>query len=141
MTFLTAIKTCFSKYITFSGRASRSEYWYFTLFTLLAAFGTLALDIVLASNLGLPPIFYTVASIAIILPSLSVLVRRLHDVNKSGWWYFICFVPLVGVLLILYWAVSKGTSGPNRFGPDPITGEEAPLSYTDSAIPPVNRGE
>ncbi|AVW92837.1 DUF805 domain-containing protein [Celeribacter baekdonensis] len=141
MTFLTAIKTCFSKYITFSGRASRSEYWYFTLFTLLAAFGTLALDIVLASNLGLPPIFYTVASIAIILPSLSVLVRRLHDVNKSGWWYFIGFVPLVGVLLILYWAVSKGTSGPNRFGPDPITGEEAPLSYTDSAIPPVNRGE
>ena len=141
MTFLTAIKTCFSKYITFSGRASRSEYWYFTLFTLLAAFGTLALDIVLASNLGLPPIFYTVASIAIILPSLSVLVRRLHDVNKSGWWYFICFVPLVGVLLILYWAVSKGTSGPNRFGPDPITGEEAPQSYTDSAIPPVNRGE
>ncbi|EKE70710.1 DUF805 domain-containing protein [Celeribacter baekdonensis] len=141
MTFLTAIKTCFSKYITFSGRASRSEYWYFALFTLLATFGTLALDIVLASNLGLPPIFYTVTSIAIILPSLSVLVRRLHDVNKSGWWYFICFVPLVGVLLILYWAVSKGTSGPNRFGPDPITGEEAPLSYTDSAIPPVNRGE
>ncbi len=141
MTFLTAIKTCFSKYITFSGRASRSEYWYFTLFILLAAFGTLALDIVLASNLGLPPIFYTVASFAIILPSLSVLVRRLHDVNKSGWWYFIGFVPLVGVLLILYWAVTKGTSGPNRFGPDPITGEEAPLSYTDSAIPPVNRGE
>ncbi|MBU0644130.1 MAG: DUF805 domain-containing protein [Alphaproteobacteria bacterium] len=141
MTFLTAIKTCFSKYITLQGRARRAEYWWWVLFTIIAGIILGGVDMIF---FGVPELTGPTSglfSLATLLPGLAVWVRRLHDVNRSGWWVFLILIPLIGWLVLVIWAVTKGTSGPNRFGPDPITGEEAPLSYTDSAIPPVNRGE
>ncbi|MBU1573876.1 MAG: DUF805 domain-containing protein [Alphaproteobacteria bacterium] len=141
MTFLTAIKTCFSKYITLQGRARRAEYWWWVLFTIIAGIILGGVDMIF---FGVPELTGPTSglfSLATLLPGLAVWVRRLHDVNRSGWWVFLILIPLIGWLVLVIWAVTKGTSGPNRFGPDPITGEEAPLCYTDSAIPPVNRGE
>ena len=117
MNFPDAAVGCFQKYVTFSGRASRSEYWYWVLFTFLSVLG-LAVVATAVPKLGdiLMPLF----QLATFLPGLSVLVRRLHDVNKSGWWFWILMVPFIGIILILIWFCTKGTTGDNRFGPDPL---------------------
>jgi len=60
--------------------------------------------------------------LASFLPAISVIVRRLHDTDRSGWWYWIGLIPLVGAILLLVWFCTRGTSGPNRFGPDPLSG-------------------
>lgn len=122
MTFGDAIRSCFSKYATFSGRAPRSEYWYFALLNI-------AVNIVLSGLLsasagndgaGLFAILLIVYSLAVVLPAISVSVRRLHDTDKSGWWFWIAVVPVVGSLILLILFVQKGTQGPNRFGPAPV---------------------
>ena len=101
-----AITTCLSKYATFEGRASRSEYWYFVLFTVLLSFATALISDVL--NLF--------ALLAIALPSLAVGVRRLHDTDRSGWWYLIWFVPVVGWVILIVFFCQRGTPGRNQFG-------------------------
>jgi uncharacterized membrane protein YhaH (DUF805 family) len=120
MTFMTAVRTCFSKYLVFEGRASRSEFWYFQLFIYLVL---LAIVIVAAnvqetaSAIGTAGIaFYA----AIILPGLAATVRRLHDRNRSGWHYWWVLVPIAGGLIVLIWLCQKGVEGENRFGPDPL---------------------
>jgi uncharacterized membrane protein YhaH (DUF805 family) len=113
VTFWQAITSCYSKYATFSGRASRSEYWYFTLYhTLLVACFAL-----MPSVLG--TMLLALSLIGNFLPALSVLVRRLHDTDRSGWWYWIALVPLLGLILII-WFCTRGTAGDNRFGADPL---------------------
>lgn len=121
MDFTQAVKAVFSKYVTFSGRARRAEYWWFALFQLLCG---IALSIVDHMLFGRP---YSdtgplegIFSLLIFLPAISVMVRRLHDGDRSGWWFWIILIPLVGALFLLYWLVSKGTTGPNDYGPDPI---------------------
>ncbi|AEV97040.1 cytochrome [Niastella koreensis] len=95
------------KYAVFNGRARRSEYWYFVLFNLIIsivlAVGTAAIRM---------PFLYSVYSLAVMLPSLAVAVRRMHDVNKSGWYILI---PIYNLIL----ACTEGTSGPNSYGDDP----------------------
>ena len=81
MDFMTAVKTCFGKYVDFSGRASRSEMWFFFLFTWIAAIVAIIIDLVL---IGTTALYYIVA-LGTVLPSLAVHVRRLHDLGKSGW--------------------------------------------------------
>lgn len=122
MNFGEAIASVFRNYVTFSGRAARSEYWYWVLFTLLLAIATGILDraVFPDSESGAGPI-NTVASIIILLPSLAVGVRRLHDIDRSGWWYLIVFT-IIGIVLLIYWACQPGTPGTNRFGPDPLQG-------------------
>lgn len=116
MDFWQAVRTCFSKYATFGGRAARSEYWFFTLFTFLVgvvlAFIDQALDVeeVLSGIFGL----------AILVPSVAVAVRRLHDTDRTGWWYLLILAPVVGVIVLIVFFATKGTEGPNRFGPDPL---------------------
>jgi uncharacterized membrane protein YhaH (DUF805 family) len=103
MTFLDSIKTCFSKYATFDGTASRSEYWWFFLFLLLgSAFcGVFSAKLQMAFNL------------VTLLPSLAAGARRLHDTDRSGWWQLLFIVPLVGwIVLIVFWAQE---SRPNRY--------------------------
>ena len=121
MNFPTAIATCFRKYANFRGRAPRSEYWYFQLFTVLVVFGTELLAAAAPEQAA--PMIITAILIAyfltIFVPSLAVTCRRLHDVNHSGWWYLIAFVPF-GSILLLVWTCMKGTHGPNRFGDDPF---------------------
>ena len=101
VSFGEAIKTCFSKYATFSGRASRSEYWFFFLFSFLLSF---------------IPIVNFIAGLALLIPSLAVAVRRLHDIGKSGWWYLICLVPFVGGLVLLIFYLTPGQPTANEYG-------------------------
>jgi uncharacterized membrane protein YhaH (DUF805 family) len=107
MTFLDSIKTCFSKYATFDGTASRSEYWWFALFLFLgAAFcGVFSSTLQMAFN------------VATILPSLAAGARRLHDTDRSGWWQLLFLVPLLGwIVLIVFWVQE---SRPNRYAGSP----------------------
>ncbi len=113
--FVAAIKTCISKYVGFDGRASRSEFWYWYLFTVVVS---IILSI-LASVASIFGILSGLASLALLLPGLSVSVRRLHDVDKSGWWLLIAFVPIAGLVLLYWWCI-RGTVGDNQFGADPL---------------------
>ncbi|MBB2750356.1 UNVERIFIED_ORG: uncharacterized membrane protein YhaH (DUF805 family) [Rhizobium aethiopicum] len=140
MGFTEAIRTVLKqKYATFSGRASRSEYWWFMLFYFLALFvlGFLAGVLAFATSGGgaASPVSYAVvicglAILAVFLPLISLTVRRFHDRNISGWWYLaifvLSFIPYVGIvagLAILVISVLPGTEGPNKFGPDPLRPE------------------
>lgn len=154
MTFFEAINSGFSKYVTFSGRASRSEYWWFHLFYLICLGGVIALAPVMIQS-GFLGALYGFTAIAVylgfILPSISVGVRRLHDKNLSGWLYLIIFVPFGSFALLILFML-KGTDGPNEHGPDPLTerdhyfgsDREMPAkadteTYSKSSIPRVSR--
>jgi uncharacterized membrane protein YhaH (DUF805 family) len=115
MGFGDAIRSCFAKYATFSGRAPRSEYWYFVLFQALASIVAGVVSAKVELNL-----ITTLLELVLFLPALAVSVRRLHDIDKSGWWLLVGFVPLIGWIFIIIWACTKGSLGPNRFGPDPL---------------------
>ena len=115
--FTTALK----KYAVFSGRSRRSEYWYFILFYFIIYIALAFVDRVTGtfdpkSGIGL---LTAIFALALLIPSLSVSVRRLHDTDRSGWWLFIGFIPLIGaIVLIVFFALDSG-AGTNRFGPNP----------------------
>jgi uncharacterized membrane protein YhaH (DUF805 family) len=117
MGFGRAIATCFRKYAVFSGRASRSEYWFFVLFQILLLIGLMIVD--LAAFRGQMNVLSTVGWLILLLPGLAVSVRRLHDVDMSGWFVLIGFVPLIGAILMLVWMCQRGSDGANRFGMGP----------------------
>jgi uncharacterized membrane protein YhaH (DUF805 family) len=100
------------KYVEFNGRARRKEYWIFTLVNF-------AISVILAV-LGLDFIS-TLFGLAVLLPGLGVSVRRLHDIGKTGWWLLIAFVPLVGLIVLIYFFVQEGESGSNEYGANPKT--------------------
>ena len=121
------------QYVDFSGRARRKEYWMFTLFNVIIMVVLSAVDglvfgagsfagntdpgsVSASVNLG---VLTTIYVLAVLLPSLAVSVRRLHDTDRSGWWLLIGLVPLVGGIVLLVFYVLAGTPGPNRFGADP----------------------
>lgn len=104
MTFGESISACFSKYATFDGRASRSEFWWFFLFTFLAS---AALGIVSDKLSGL-------FSLAVLLPSLAVGARRLHDTDRSAWFLLLWFIPIIGWIILIIWAAQEARE-PNRF--------------------------
>jgi len=106
MTFTESIKTCFNKYATFDGTASRSEFWWFMLFLFLAS----AAANVLSETLGI------LFNLATILPSLAVACRRLHETDRSGWWQLIWLVPVVGWIILIVFLVQEGR--PNRYSQD-----------------------
>ena len=103
-----AIAVCLNKYAVFAGRASRSEHWYFALFTFLASFAAVFLAIALPLG-GLGDYVGTIVQLALLVPGIAAGVRRMHDVDRSGWFIL---VPVYNIVL----AASKGTDGPNRFG-------------------------
>jgi uncharacterized membrane protein YhaH (DUF805 family) len=121
MTFAQAITAGFQNYVNFAGRAIRSEFWYWFLFAVLVSIAASVIDAVLFSELELSPIS-TLAGLAMFLPGLAISIRRLHDLDRSGWWFLLIFVPLVGAIILLIWNCTRGTVGPNRFGPDPLGG-------------------
>ena len=117
MDFQTSIKTCFNKFAVFSGRASRSEFWFFVLFTILGGIIAVIIDVMI---LGYPfeesgPI-NLIFSVALIVPSISVTARRLHDINKSGWWQLL-WITIIGGILLIIWYATKGENKKNKFGP------------------------
>jgi uncharacterized membrane protein YhaH (DUF805 family) len=121
MTVGEAITGCFSKYATFEGRASRSEYWYFVLFAVICSITARIIDLASGTAFWLLGFGYLslACSLLTILPNISAVVRRLHDIDRSGWWVWLSAVPLVGIVLIV-WLCRKGTNGDNRFGSDPL---------------------
>ncbi len=152
MNFGEAVKTCFRKYFDFSGRAMRSEYWWFYLFTILGSIVLSIVDLLVfgaeAADSFSP--LSSLFSLAVLLPTLAVAARRLHDTNRSGWWQLMPIAPLlllllaipglvnggsmfsVGILilavlamlglgiLLIVWLATRGVEGPNRFGDDPM---------------------
>ena len=111
MNFFEAIKTCFSKYAVFSGRASRSEFWYFFLFGFIGGSVTLIIDsMILGFNIDSYGPINSIFTIITFLPYLSVGARRLHDINRSGWWQLITLTGIGVILLIVWWS----TDGKNK---------------------------
>ena len=125
MRFGEAVNSCLRKYVEFGGRAPRSEYWFFYLFLILLIIPLTVLMGVAAAldNSGVLPgiaiALMVLLFMAIFLPMLAVTVRRLHDINMSGWWYLIAFVPFGSIVLFVF-TVLPSTPGANRFGPDPF---------------------
>lgn len=112
----------FNQYADFSGRARRKEYWMFVLFNMLFAFIAVIMDNILGlalPELGYGPI-YGLYLLAVIIPGLSVTVRRLHDTGKSGWMILISIIPILGTIWLFVLLVSEGDRGSNKYGPDPI---------------------
>ena len=109
------------KYAEFSGRARRSEYWYFTLFNALFLLLAMGVDNVLGTTIGGMPygVFYFLLALVLWLPGLSVFVRRMHDIGKSGWWLLIGLIPVVGAIWLLVLCFTEGTIGDNEYGADP----------------------
>lgn len=109
--YLTVLK----RYAVFSGRASRTEFWMFALFNLIA---TVILTLV-DNVLGLGSLLSSLYSLAVLLPSLGVGIRRLHDTGRSGWWYFIALIPLVGIIVLLVFWIQDSQPGDNQYGANP----------------------
>ena len=111
MTFQEAIKVCLNKYADFTGRASRAEFWWFFLFCVIVSlFGYVPYIKYLAM----------LANLALLVPTLAVSWRRMHDIGKGGGWWFINFVPLIGFIWFIILAVKPGEPGANRFGDAPV---------------------
>lgn len=117
-------KVVFENYANFSGRARRAEYWNYTLANLvllipfyILGFVGAASDSAALSGLGF--FVYGIGVLGTIIPSLAVGVRRLHDLNKSGWSYFIALIPIVGSIILLVWFFTEGNRSANEYGEDP----------------------
>lgn len=116
------------RYAGFQGRASRAEFWQFTVVMTVVVIVALIIDAALIS--GPDSTAHPLAGLVVlahILPSLAVSVRRLHDTDRSGFFLFINLIPLIGVVLLLVWACEAGTAGANGFGPDPRGGSPQPV--------------
>jgi uncharacterized membrane protein YhaH (DUF805 family) len=114
-------KVVFQNYANFSGRARRSEYWYFFLAYLITAIIASIIDNVVGLNFDPLPygVFYIANAILVLIPSIAVGIRRLHDVGKSGWFVFVALIPLVGAIWLLVVLCKDGDQGTNAYGPDP----------------------
>lgn len=123
MSFGDSITSAFRQYATFSGRARRSEYWWFFLFQFLVSIAAAIVD----ATIGTDDLFgeggwglvQLLVFLPLFLPGLAVSARRLHDTNRSGWWLLIGLIPLVGLIVLLVFFVFDSTPGPNRYGPSP----------------------
>ena len=159
MTFTEAVRTCLKeKYVNFRDRAPRSEFWWFVLFGFIVSIvagildGALGFrpDVVLDAGDGGFNASYqtngpiaTIAALALLLPNLGVSVRRLHDIGKSGWWVLLVFIPLIGILVLIWWWTRPSEEGPNKWGPNPFdpagTLAHDGGAYSSSRIPSVDR--
>ncbi|HEX3329994.1 MAG TPA: DUF805 domain-containing protein [Gaiellales bacterium] len=104
------------QYAVFHGRAGRPEYWWFTLINFIIS---VALDVVLRGAAG--QLIGAIYGLAVLLPSIGVAIRRLHDTNRTGWWLLVGIIPVVGWVWIIVLLALAGDDGPNRYGPPPGT--------------------
>lgn len=126
MSFSAAVSTCFRKYATFKGRARRSEYWYWYLFNILVGVVLIAIDysahLVVWGDTG---ILTTLFCLVVLVPNIAVTVRRLHDIGRSGWWFWIYFVPILGGIVLLVFCVTDSKPEENEYGVSPKYGVES----------------
>lgn len=117
MSFTEAIQSVFTQYVGFSGRARRSEYWFFFLFNMIiSAVLNVLTRVTGASIFG---VLAGIVSLALLLPGLSVAIRRLHDTGKSGWFILFALIPVVGAILLIVWYCKDSQPGENQYGPNP----------------------
>ena len=122
--FLDTIK---NRYAQFTGRASRSEFWYFALFYFILDIVAIMIDALLINPiLGVSPaqagqggFIQMIFALGLLVPSIALGIRRLHDTGKSGWWYLLVFIPVIGWLLLLYFYVTDSQPGSNQYGENP----------------------
>ena len=126
MTFSQSIKSVFSKYADFSGRATRSEYWYFYLFNFLmvmvyyiALFAMLVSGSRDSSAVGYLSVMIIIYALVMTIPSLAVTVRRLHDTGHSGWWIFLNLIPVIGSIVLFIWLITDSDPDTNEYGDNP----------------------
>lgn len=114
--FLTAI---FQRYTLVDGRAARAEFNYFFLFQFLSVLAALLVELLLLLVLGIPTFLSTIVSLGLFIPGVTVSVRRLHDVSKSGWWLLVWFIPLINLVFWIWLAFADSIPGSNLYGPNP----------------------
>ncbi len=113
--FLDVVK---NKYAQFEGRATRSEFWYFILFYMIIYIALFMVDnFLLAGLTGGIPVLTIIFLLAMLIPSIAVGIRRLHDIGKSGWWYLLSLIPLIGLVLIVFFVMDSKED--NKYGPNP----------------------
>ncbi len=121
MSFQDAVRTSLTqKYADFNGRARRSEFWYFFLFTVIVSIVASVIDRIIGTNdmFSNNGLVGTIASLALLVPSLAVGARRLHDTDRSGWLQLLALIPLVGIILLIVWWAGD-SKGDNKHGPNP----------------------
>ncbi|MBR4267879.1 MAG: DUF805 domain-containing protein [Bacteroidales bacterium] len=120
--FLDVIK---NHYIDFEGRARRKQYWMYTLYNIIINFGIILIAVILFlatkadAIISIASIIIRIIGLALLLPSLGLTVRRLHDIGKSPWWILIIFIPLVGSIIFLVFLCTDSERGTNEYGPNP----------------------
>jgi len=113
---------CLKNYVGFSGRARRKELWMFVLFNIIFSAVAGIIDYIIFQDSNFK-VIGTLYSLGVLLPSLAVSVRRLHDTNRVGWWIFLGLIPVVGTIILIVFYATNGQQGDNRFGPDPKASE------------------
>jgi uncharacterized membrane protein YhaH (DUF805 family) len=114
--YIEAIKKGFKGYVVWNARSTRSEYWWWTLFAFIVAIVTSLLDsAIFGGQLGSPTPLYTISALALFLPGLSVFIRRLHDTDRTGWWFWIVFIPIIGFIVLLVFMLLPSKMGPTRW--------------------------
>src|SRR5215218_3289055 len=126
MPFPDAVKICFNKYVDFNGRARRSEFWWWVLFTVLLGIVASIIDAVLGTTNGSGSgLVASLVNLAVLLPSLAVGARRLHDTGRSGWWQLLWFAICIGWIVLIVWYV-QDSQGDNKYGPSPKASAAGP---------------
>lgn len=137
MNMIEAVKSVLSNYFTFSGRALRSEFWWWQLFSIIISFVMAFLDTAVlgmgevvseVTETGFSTIYNTgplgaIWGLGVMIPSLAVGARRLHDGDRSGWWQLLYFLPIIGWIVLLIWFIKSGSQGTNRFGNHPLSAD------------------
>jgi uncharacterized membrane protein YhaH (DUF805 family) len=121
MTFIAAVKKCLNNYAKFSGRAGRSEFWWFFLFNWLVQAVAAIIDFALFGTSEWDGPMSLITTLGLLIPQLAVGARRLHDRNLSGWWQLVGIVPILGWILLIVWLILNGQDEENRFGPPPVS--------------------
>jgi uncharacterized membrane protein YhaH (DUF805 family) len=120
MSFSEAVKSGFDHYTKFDGRANKAAYWWWFLFAILVAIAANIVDSIIGSA-----IFSIIVGLGLLLPGLSVSIRRLHDTDRTGWWILIGLIPIIGFIVLLIFYLQKSDPGDNKYGPpmaEPVTG-------------------
>jgi uncharacterized membrane protein YhaH (DUF805 family) len=120
VSFGQAVSSCFSQYATFSGRARRREFWFWVVFAFIVYVVAIGLDnafgITFGGGVGW---IYLISALVLLLPSIAVTIRRLHDTGRSGWWWLLALVCGIGAIIVLIFCFIDSTPGPNEYGPNP----------------------
>jgi uncharacterized membrane protein YhaH (DUF805 family) len=112
------------KYAVFDGRAHRTEFWMFVLVSVIISIILAVLDAVLGTETAGSGLLQGLYGLAVLLPSLAVGARRLHDIDRSGWWQLLVLIPLIGAIVLIVWFAKQGDPSPNQHGPNPWDGPQ-----------------